>query len=300
MADTPTDVKAPVVEQETTTPAPSAEETKAPEVAEDQAVLDVLKDDSDESTTENKPEPKSPKPETDKPKEVPAEQDKKPEEVENPKPEDTKGEDKPLGKAESRKEQLNAEIRDLVAQRNEIRKEVEKTTSEVYQPASEEELREQGMTPEMAAIEAMKQERETERYNTQVAETHLTLTTQVSRVLQDFPMFNPEDKEHYREGPAQEAYQLLEQSLIRDPNVPEIDPETGEPTGKGLVIGSNVEPYALYQTIARAAGESAAAGQIRGQQETEQMLANADDAGSSSPPKKEVDPILAILKSDDD
>lgn len=198
--------------------------------------------------------------------------------------EETETADKPT-KADERKIQLNTEIRDLVARKNALQADVEKANAEVYQPATEDELTEQGMTAVEAKVEAMRQEREMEKYNSQVADAQLTIGHESNRVLQDFPIFNP-DSESYDEELAGEASELLRANLILDPNT-------------NQVIGSNVSPYQLYQTLARASGISATKGQLKGQQDTEQMLASADNAGSASPPKKPKDPVLDILASDE-
>jgi phosphopantetheinyl transferase (holo-ACP synthase) len=196
-------------------------------------------------------------------------------------PEET--EDKP-SKADERKSQLNTEIRDLVAKRNALKESVEKANSEVYQVATEDELVDGGMTAIEAKVEAMRQEREMEKYNTQVAEAQLTLGHEANRVIQDFPIFNPEAKE-YDKDLHEQAAELLEAALIIDPN-------------SNQIIGSNVSPYKLYQTLAQAAGISAVKGQLKGQADTEAMLANADSASTSSPPKVTEDPLIKLWRED--
>lgn len=179
-------------------------------------------------------------------------------------------------KAEERKTQLNTEIRDLVSQRNALKSEVEKANAEVYQPASEAELTEQGLSATDAKVESLRQRIEIRDYNDRVADAQLTISSESERVLNDFPMFNPENKD-YDEELAGEAAQLLQSNLILDENT-------------GQIIGSNVSPYQLYKTIARATGISAAKGQIKGQEDTEKMLANADTGSSTAPASKPKDP----------
>lgn len=180
--------------------------------------------------------------------------------------------EQPQGKAEERKQQLNTEIRDLISKRNDLRQQVEQMNSQVYQPASEQELQEQGFSPEMAAIEAMKQERELERYNNQVAEAQLTLSSEASRALQDFPQFDAESPE-YNPQLAAQVDELLGANIVTDPNT-------------GQVIGSRVSPYKLYQSFANAMKVSAAQGQVDGQRSTERMLASADATGSAHKSEK--------------
>lgn len=203
-------------------------------------------------------------------------------------PEETP-EEKPK-KAEERKAQLNTEIRDLVAQRNAIRAEVEAKTAEVYQPATEQELTEQGMTALEAKVESMRQASEMERYNSQIAEAQLTISHESSRVLNEFPMFNPES-EQYEKDLAEEAAGHLDANLIRDPNT-------------NQVIGTNpgFSPYNYYKLLARVHSSSSAKGQIQAQADTETQLANADENSSNAPPAKAKtaeDELLAMWKSDD-
>lgn len=193
--------------------------------------------------------------------------------------------EKPQGKAEERKQQLNTEIRDLVSQRNELKAEVEKINAQVYQPATVDELQEQGMSALEARVEAMAQAQEMEKFNSQVAEAQLTIESESNRVITDFPIFNP-DSEEYNAEIASQAGQLLQQNLITDPN-------------SGQIIGSNLSPYQLYKTLAAAHSSSAAQGQIKGQKATEQMLASADVKGSAAPAKPKVSAIDAILEDVD-
>lgn len=191
---------------------------------------------------------------------------------------------KPQGKAEERKSQLNTEIRDLVSKRNALKDEVEKTNSEVYQPASEDDLKDQGMSELEAKVEAMRQQGEMDKYNTQVAEAQLTIESEAQRVLQDFSMFNPDSNDYDKEL-ADEAAELLQGNLIVDPNTQQI-------------IGSNVSPYSIYRTLAKASGISGAKGQIKGQEDTEKMLASADNGNSTAPAKKTANPLEKLWEGE--
>jgi hypothetical protein len=242
-------------EQET----PKAESTPA----EPEAKAEEVKEEPEVAKEEAKAEPEETETET-------------PEET--PKEEET--ETQPQGKAEERKSQLNTEIRDLVAQRNALKEEVAKANAEVYQPATEDELVEEGLSATDAKVEALRQQIEVKDYNERVAEAQLTIGHESMRVLQDFPIFNAESEEYDKEL-AEEAAELLEANLVRDPNTQQ-------------VIGSNVSPYRLYKTIARASGLSQVKGQIKGQQDTEKMLANADAGGSAAPPKTKTDPLTEL------
>jgi len=236
-----------------------------------------------ETKAEVKAEPKV-EPEAEVKEEAKAEPEVKETDKPEAKAEEPEETEKPQGKAEERKTQLNTEIRDLVSQRNALKEEVAKANAEVYQPATEDELVEQGLTATDAKVEALRQQIEVKDYNDRVADAQLTLSSESERVLRDFPLFNSESEQYDKEL-AEEAAGLLEANLILDPNTQQ-------------VIGSNVSPYQLYKTLARASGISGAKGQMKGQQDTEQMLANADAGGSATPEKKPVDPLTALWEGE--
>lgn len=258
----------------------------AEDVKQDDPIMDILTEDEQSPAKESSPEEEKAAPVEDTEEvETPDVPTKDAEEVEETQDEDTAPEERPPSKAETRKAQLNTEIRDLVAQRNELKAEIEKANAEVYQPATAEELIDEGMSELEAKVEAMRQENEMEKYNTRVAEAQLTINTEAERVLRDFPRFNP-DSDQYDKDIADQAAELLQANLIYDPNTNQI-------------IGSNVSPYKLYKTLDRASETSRVAGQIKAQQATEKMLANADVGSSTAPAKKPVDPILEVWSTDD-
>lgn len=199
-------------------------------------------------------------------------------------------EDKPVGKAEERKQQLNVEIRELVAKRNELKAQVENANAQVYQPATDQELLGQ-INPETgeyynsleAKVAALEQRSEVERYNSQVADAQLTLQSEASKALADFPMFDSESKQ-YNPEMTKLVDELLGANLVLDPNT-------------GQIIGSHVSPYKLYQSHALAAQASEASGKIKGQQAVEKMLANTDTPAGDAPKTEKVDPFLKGLLS---
>jgi hypothetical protein len=246
-------------------------ETTSSEVAEDEfdGLGDIDLSNPSESEAKEDPAPKA-EPDTEDAEE----------------PVESEVDEQPQGKAEERKQQLNNEIRDLVSQRNAIRAEVEKINAEAYQPATDEELLGQ-INPETgeyyntleAKIARMEQTQEIARYNNEVAEAQLTLSSEASRALNDFPMFDSESKEYNPEIAAQ-ADALLGQNLVFDPNTRQI-------------IGSHTKPYQLYKTIADAYKIAATKGQASAQKATERMLANADRS-SDVPTRGSADPMADL------
>lgn len=188
--------------------------------------------------------------------------------------EDTEDDAEPRGKADERKQQLNTEIRDLVAQRNTLRQEVERMNAQVYRPVTEQELLDQ-INPETgeyynrteAKVAALEQQIELQRYNEQVSEAQIGLRHEALKALQDFPMFDAESPE-YNPEVASQVDQLLSKNLVFDPNT-------------GQVIGSHVSPYQLYKTVALSAQAGATTGQLKAQKATEKMLASADTPPSA-------------------
>jgi len=266
MAEQAPVVNEPVVPQDTTPADSTPVETNSPEVADDTS-FDKGFDEEFGITPEVTEEPVEEAPIE------PSTDDEPP--VEQPKPED---QDKPLSKAEERKQQLNDEIRNLVAERNKIRSEVEKVNSQVYNPQTADQLLGQinpdtgeYFTPTEARLAALEQSREVEQYNSRVAEEQLTIRTEAQNALKDYPMFDQNNAE-YNADIAKGVDELLGRSL-------EFDQNTGQ------VVGSKVSPYTLYQLVGDAFNQGKSSGQIAGQKATEKMIAAADTP--SSAPVKE-------------
>lgn len=206
----------------------------------------------------------------------PAETVEKPEEATPA--DETKESAQPLGKADERKQQLNTEIRDLVAERNAIKQEVERLNAKAYQPVTEDQLLDQ-VNPDTgeyytrmeAKFASMEQRQEVDRYTAQVADSQYSLATEAERALNDFPMFDSQSPD-YNPVVAQQVDQMLANALVYDQRT-------------GQVIGSHVKPYQLYKSVYDSAQASAAAAQLKGQRATEQMLANAE--GTANAQRKE-------------
>ena len=257
-----------VVETQETTPTESAPvETKAPEVAD--PLMDVLSSDDDPKETEKlEPDTAEPPEEVDAPKLEETEEEEKP-----------RGEEKPLSpKSENRFQKLANENRDL-------KERIEKLHAEVYKPQTAEELVEEGLTPELAEVRALKQELDVNAFNARVVEAQTSISDDAGRVLQDFPIFDPDSSE-YQPDLAADAAESLERVLVKDPNT-------------GQIIGSHLTPYQIYKPIADAYKRSSLKGQIQGQKATERMLSNVDSPTSRAPKEPKVDPVMAILSSDD-
>lgn len=199
--------------------------------------------------------------------------------------------------AERRKQQLNNEIRDKVAERNALRQEIAELNRQKYQLKnssdlpSVEDLMSQ-INPDtgdyytrteakLAHIEAEREiehvQRQMDEYTDNIVENRLRLKDEADRALKDFPMFDV-DSPDYNEELAAQADQIARNLIIQDTN-------TGE------IIGSRGSVYDVYATIARAAKSAETNGKIAGRQATMDMMNSADVVGSSS---------TGVVSNDDD
>jgi hypothetical protein len=277
------DVKQPTEGQATSETESSPVKTEEPalegqELLEDQSADkeiadELLKDESNKEGEDSDEEA----PEEEKPEEETPEDDKSEEAPEEPK----KG-------AEARKEQLQTEIRELVAKRNELRDEVSKVNSQVYAPQTAEELVAEGMEPAMARVEALEQKAAMAEFNAHVADLNANLNVEALQVMSDFPVFNP-DAPEYDKSLAERAKRVYERAAAI---------ETDDKTG--LIVNAQVLPYEIYKEFAEAAQAGKQAGAVKGQIAAEKNLAAVDPVSSSAPSEPKEDLFLKGLMSSDD
>lgn len=266
MAEEAEDVKNPV-ETETTITESSTEETNS------DGVISL----GDESMSEEEAE------ETEEQDNSEDETEEESETTTEAKPKDTSPKN-----AEMRKQQLNSEIRDKVAERNALRKEIAELNKQKYQLMSSNDLpsvddlmgqinADTGdyYTRTEAKLARLEAERELERaqrrmdeYTDNIVDNRLRLKDEADRALKDFPMFDA-DSPSYNAELAAQADQIAGNLIIQDQN-------TGE------IIGSRGSVYDVYAAIANAAKSAEANGKIAGRQATMDMMNSADVVGSSS------------------
>jgi len=193
---------------------------------------------------------------------------------------ETPEEEKPKAKnsAENRKQQLNQEIRELVATRDKTRREIEQANQQYYQPQSVDELVEGGMDDVEARFKALEQERVIEKYNAQVSETTNAVNTESLQVFSDFPEFDSESPE-YNESLAKRAAAAYTRvaGIVEDKNT-------------GLIVSANVTPYNFYKDFAETHREAMTRGETSARKNVERQLATAENPVStakSHAPKKD-------------
>lgn len=205
----------------------------------------------------------------------------------NPTPQEAKPEETSSKNAETRKQQLNNEIRDKVAERNALRREIAELNKQKYQMKNESDLPTvdalmEQINPEtgdyytrteakLARIEAERElERETKKldeYTDSIVDNRLRLRDEADKVLKDFPMFD-ESSPSYDKDLAEKAEQVAEKLLIKDKS--------------GEVIGSSGSIYDVYALVAAAVESAGKSGEIAGKKAAEKMMVSADVLGASS------------------
>jgi|GEM_PF-4079342 len=258
--DNANDVNTQLVEtQETTTAAPSTAENNTPEVA----------DSTSELWDDQKEEVPNPEAETD---DKSIEEEQPPEETDQ----ETETDEQPQAKRDA-----NARIRQLVSEKKALKEELERVNAEVYKPQTIDELVEEGLSETDAKVTALEQRLQIRDYNDSVAEAQMQLEEESSSIMQDFPIFNPDNKEEFVPEIAAQAAELLEANLIRDPYTNQI-------------IGTHISPYKLFKPIADAYEQSAIQGQIKGQKAAEHMVASAAPQSSASPRPSNKSPLMEL------
>jgi hypothetical protein len=242
-----------VEEQPTTATDSSTEETKETEVAETEDGFESEKETEGKESDDSK------------------EQESEAVETDN--------EDKPRAKnaAENR-------IRTLANENRELKQKIE-SLNQVYAPTPEQDLIEQGMSPEQAAVQSLREQIEVTEFNRRVTELNSTIESESAAVLNDFPIFDPESKDY------NEALALRARAAFKKASAMQIDPNTG------LVIQANVLPYDHYQSYADAYEEGAQKGKVSRQKANDQMLASVDVPSSAAPKQEQEDDFLKGFNS---
>ena len=204
-------------------------------------------------------------------------------------------------RADARKQQLNSEIRDKIAERNALRDEIAELSKQKYNLKSAqdiptvESLVEQ-INPNTGdyytraeaenlrinqRLDAMEEQRAFNDYVERVADSRIQLSNEANQVVKDFPIFDPDSDQYNAELTAM-ADEIMQGSLIIDENT-------------GQVIGSKVSPYKVYSAIAKAKASGEVGGKTSGRKAALDMMNNADVGSSVAAPssKEDKDDFLA-------
>lgn len=208
--------------------------------------------------------------------------------------------------AERRKEQLNSEIRELVAQRNAIREETSRLIKERYAAQSDAQLKTEDelvntINPETDdyytraearaeitknRLDQIEQERQREVIANQIAESRFAMEQEAMKVVQDFPMFDSQSDQYDKEL-ATEAAEILSGAI-------EVDSQTG------MQIGCKIPIYKFYSMVAKAAESAKKQGEIDGRKAAQKMMGAVDAVGNNgSRSVSDDDPMLLGLSAQD-
>ena len=290
MADDATGVKEPVEVETTTTEAPAVENKVDTDNSNDDEFVLGFTGEADTPTEET-------------PEEEAQSKEEEPSEVEES--ESQESEEK-SNRAEERKQQLNSEIRDKVAERNALRDEIAELSRKKFDLEKEQALPEVEslvgqINPETGdyytraeaetlrlnqRIDALEKQREFEKYVEQAADSRIQLSTEANQVVKDYPIFDPESDQYNAELTAA-ADKIMQGVLIKDENT-------------GQVIGTRVSLYDVYSTIAQAKASGDVAGKTSGRKAALDMMNNADVSTSAKAPasKEEDDDFLKGFMGD--
>ena len=286
--DANTGVKEPVDVETTTTEAPTVENnTDTDNSNDDEFVLGFTGEADTPEEEEAQSEEDSEAEEADEPKEVEESEPTESEEKSN--------------RAEERKQQLNTEIRDKVAERNALREEIAALSRKKFDLENEQALPEvESLVGQInpntgdyytraeaenlrlnQRIDALEKQKAFEDYVERVADSRIQLSTEANQVIKDYPIFDPESDQYNPELTAA-ADEIMQSSLIVDDNT-------------GQVIGSRLSPYQVYSAIAKAKASGDVAGKTSGRKAALDMMNNADVSSSAKAPSSndEDDEFLA-------
>ena len=271
MAEDATGVKEPVEAATTTTETPTVETNTGNDNSSDDGFMlgftgeTEAPEEPKEKPSDSEPAPKDEQPEPEKPQEK-------------------------SSRADARKQQLNSEIRERIAERNALRDEIAALSRQKYDLESSsdiptvESLLEQ-INPDTGdyytraeaenlrlnkRLDAFEKQQEFNAYVERVLDSRMQLSQEANKVVKDFPIFDPESDQYNAELTAA-ADELMQNSLIKD-----------EKTGQ--VIGARISPYQLYSTIANAKASGEAGGKTSGRKAALDMLNNADVTTSAKAP----------------
>lgn len=195
--------------------------------------------------------------------------------------------------ADRRKDQLSTEIRDMVAQKNQLAQELERYQQLAASLKQQKQVQEQSpqtiddylntvnpdtgeyFTPQEAQLNLMAQqlqrletERQQERHFNEIRTQQTQFANEIDKVLRDFPEFDSES-DKFNPELSQRMDAILQGSLI-------IDPVTQQP------IGSHTPIYQLYKTISDSTQLGSRIGAAEQQKATSKMLQSVDVSGGAN------------------
>ena len=182
--------------------------------------------------------------------------------------------------SEQQPSQPNKAERDQAAarawqERQRNRQQVEKQLDEQYGPKSQEDLIEEGLKPQEAQVEALRQEIAYERQRTQIADLNAGMRTEAAEVMSDMPIFratNPDGSKNPDYDP--QFTQMVEQQYKIASRL--------ETDDNGIVLNAEIPLYDYYKSMYDLYQTGTSRGMQQGQQAAQQMMSRTENPGGSS------------------
>lgn len=153
-------------------------------------------------------------------------------------------------------------------QRNRTRDDIAQQLDKTYGPKTEQELIEEGMKPEQASVEALRQEIAYRDQRAAIAELNAGMQTEAVNALNDFSIFNPDSPDY-----DEEYTKMVQSNYARDSRLQ---------TENGIIMHAELPLYDYYQQAANLYTRAAAAGRQSSQADVQQMMSRAENPGGSS------------------
>lgn len=167
------------------------------------------------------------------------------------------------------KEEREAAAAKAWQDRQRTRQAVANKVDEVYGPKSEDQLVAEGLKPEDARLQAIREEMVFNQQRTRIAELNAGMQVEAVNVTNDFPVFNPKSPD-YDEAFAQE----VQQAYTTAARV-----QTDE---NGIVLNAELPLYDFYQRMANIYNRGTSKGAQQGQADMAEMMSRTEPIGGSS------------------
>lgn len=165
-------------------------------------------------------------------------------------------------------------------ERQRTRQQLEQQLDQTYGPKTEEDLIEEGMKPEQAQIQALREEIAYRDQKAQIAQLNADMTHDSAILLQEIPVFNPNHPDYDPEFTEQ-----VDRAYLRDARLE----STTLPDGRQIVLRADVPLYDYYKEKYDIYNRGATKGNKQAQSEALHMLSRTENPGGSSSTTKSDD-----------
>jgi hypothetical protein len=184
---------------------------------------------------------------------------------------------------EQLREEQQARARAEYQERQRVRAQVAQQLDQNYGPKTEDELVNEGLDPQQAQIEALRQEMAYKEQRTAIAELNAGLQAEAVNVTNDFSVFNEKSPDYDPEFTKMVESQYKTAARL----------QTDE---SGIIVNAEVPLYDFYKSMANIYSRGTSKGAETGQAEMQQMLSRTENPGGSSSTSGYADDSLEALE----